>query len=582
MKNFITLIFFVLYWSFSALSQAVTFHSQCSDIKEENIICDHSILQNFSLTMNEEFSNQGPNNECDGSNEHDRSWIAFKAPEGDYFMRVSLTGCTNPFSSIKGAQVTVYGDCNYEHIIYCSNLCTQGTRDLPEGLFVPGEIYYLLVDGCFGSVCDINIRFIGSDLKSNCLTGSYVPMDTITDWHYLVADLGGWGKFWHYDKGDTLINGKKYRIIGTYPEPDFPWNRFIREDRSERKVYEYYNGDDHILYDFSLELGDILTYDSGTSVEVINMDTVESVYGPLRRWQMDGPGPSFFVIEGLGADYLFFPVGISDPVYSLLSAYNTCERIYGNDSIQPPRWLSSEDTLLMSICEGESIDFNGAELTENGIYRDTLSNVLGCDSIVLLDLSVINKTNSTHFLSICSNDYYVFEDDTLSVSGTYQTILTSYQGCDSIITLDLNVLETSMTHISESICPHEYYVLGTDTLIDSGSYELMLVSEMGCDSIVSLDLTVLEEENPDCISVIKEGQWSELSLFPSPVRDELKVSYNNVINKMKIYNCSGDLVYQQDLYSKNTVINLSVLNSGIYFVYFESDRSFSIKKIVKE
>ena len=52
-----------------------------------------------------------------------------------------------------------------------------------------------------------------------------------------------------------------------------------------------------------------------------------------------------------------------------------------------------------TICQGESYDFNGTILTESGTYLDTLQNSNGCNSISTLELVVLDSSSS-----ICNVD----------------------------------------------------------------------------------------------------------------------------------------------------------------------------------
>lgn len=51
----------------------------------------------------------------------------------------------------------------------------------------------------------------------------------------------------------------------------------------------------------------------------------------------------------------------------------------------------SGGTVESKICEGENYLFNGKKLTSAGIYKDTVQNLMGCDSIVTLALQVAPK-----------------------------------------------------------------------------------------------------------------------------------------------------------------------------------------------
>lgn len=50
---------------------------------------------------------------------------------------------------------------------------------------------------------------------------------------------------------------------------------------------------------------------------------------------------------------------------------------------------SSTSYLTRTICEGDSVSFYGAALTQAGTYNDTIILTGGCDSIISLQLSVI-------------------------------------------------------------------------------------------------------------------------------------------------------------------------------------------------
>lgn len=55
---------------------------------------------------------------------------------------------------------------------------------------------------------------------------------------------------------------------------------------------------------------------------------------------------------------------------------------------------TKETQLTETIAPGENYDFNGTILTESGIYRDSLLQVNGCDSIIVLNLTVVTSTKN--------------------------------------------------------------------------------------------------------------------------------------------------------------------------------------------
>jgi len=88
------------------------------------------------------------------------------------------------------------------------------------------------------------------------------------------------------------------------------------------------------------------------------------------------------------------------------------------------------------ICSGDTLD----GYSSNGIYRDTFSSsIMGCDSIRILNLTVYNK------LEIFDTDATICEGENFegfTNTGIYTNTFTNQQGCDSIRTIDLTVLRT--------------------------------------------------------------------------------------------------------------------------------------------
>lgn len=87
------------------------------------------------------------------------------------------------------------------------------------------------------------------------------------------------------------------------------------------------------------------------------------------------------------------------------------------------------------ICTGETYPFKGLQLNTSGTYRDTLSTIYGCDSFVTLSLQVHVPTISVVNDIMCSGSTYYFNGMDISTPGVYHDTLSSQTGCDSFITL---------------------------------------------------------------------------------------------------------------------------------------------------
>jgi hypothetical protein len=149
-----------------------------------------------------------------------------------------------------------------------------------------------------------------------------------------------------------------------------------------------------------------------------------------------------------------------------------------------PSFLSSSFGAL--ICSGDVYSFGGQNLSTPGVYVDTLVTAGGCDSLVTLTLDVLSTGDTTLNVSTCNQ--YVFNSVLLTASGTYMDTLTNINGCDSMVTLNLTIYNTTNNSISATAC--NQFSFNSTLLTTSGIYTDTLTAVTGCDSIVTLNLTL--------------------------------------------------------------------------------------------
>jgi gliding motility-associated-like protein len=160
-----------------------------------------------------------------------------------------------------------------------------------------------------------------------------------------------------------------------------------------------------------------------------------------------------------------------------------------------------------TICKNQPIVFNGQSLNTSGVYRDTFINAKGCDSFLYLILTVIDTTRKDSFRTICKNQSVVFNGNILNTSGTYRDTLVNAKGCDSFIYLHLTVNDTSRKDSFLSICRYQPITFNGQTLSISGIYKDTLINAKGCDSFLYLHLTVNDTSRKDSFQTICKNQF---------------------------------------------------------------------------
>ncbi len=164
----------------------------------------------------------------------------------------------------------------------------------------------------------------------------------------------------------------------------------------------------------------------------------------------------------------------------------------------------SETILNESICQGASFTVGTSTYTTAGNFTDVLQNVIGCDSIIRLNLTVLDELRDTIYATICSGDAYDFGGLPRTTAGFYEDTLLSVEGCDSIVTLNLSVASVLVMDSIATICQGDLFVVGDSTFSSAGIYQVPSTTVSGCDSILRVDLRVIAPDvvfaEPDTIS----------------------------------------------------------------------------------
>jgi hypothetical protein len=182
--------------------------------------------------------------------------------------------------------------------------------------------------------------------------------------------------------------------------------------------------------------------------------------------------------------------------YTATGKYTYTEKYVGTDidSIQHILNLTVNPTVYTEehITACDSYTWNGETYTASGDYVYTTVAANGCDSIVTLHLTI----NPTQYAeeSVVACDSYTWNGETYTASGDYVYTTTAANGCDSIVTLHLTINNSEIGETEYiTICYGETYTWNSQTYSASGTYNITLQNTNGCDSVVTLQLTVLPE-----------------------------------------------------------------------------------------
>ena len=126
----------------------------------------------------------------------------------------------------------------------------------------------------------------------------------------------------------------------------------------------------------------------------------------------------------------------------------------------------------------------------NNAAQHTLTNAAGCDSIVSLDLTINYSNNGIDVITACDSYTWIDGNTYNASNNTAQHVLTNIDGCDSTVTLDLTINYTSFGTDVITACDSYTWIDGNTYSSSNNSAQHTLTNAVGCDSVVTLDLTI--------------------------------------------------------------------------------------------
>lgn len=242
---------------------------------------------------------------------------------------------------------------------------------------------------------------------------------------------------------------------------------------------------------------------------------------------------------------------------------------------------------IVEICEGDSHLAQGSYQTMSGIYYDTLVSAVGCDSVVMTDLTVHPTVFGPTFqVDICAGDSHLVNGIYQTTSGTYYDSLLSVENCDSILTTQLTVtqLVTSTTLTSGTLSADAAGL--SYQWIDCDADNAPIAGETGQDfkpSSTGRYAVALSDgtcsDTSACTEVVPVGLAGGLAnrniqMYPVPANEQVTLDLGMISGpvKLSLIHSNGALIreYTSDPVS-NYVLPVGDLPNGWYLLRIEAE-----------
>ena len=197
----------------------------------------------------------------------------------------------------------------------------------------------------------------------------------------------------------------------------------------------------------------------------------------------------------------------SGTFFDTLTATNGCDS-FVNIVITQLQALSSN--VNFTLCQGSSIDYNGQVYTIAGTYTDTLTATSGCDSIITIQIDTLPVSASNINLSVCQGDSIEYNNITYTTAGSYTDTLVASNGCDSVLHINISILPLITSTVNITICPGDSALYNGTYYHAAGTYTDTLTSIYGCDSISLINILFYTTDTP---VVTQSGQTLQTGTY---------------------------------------------------------------------
>jgi hypothetical protein len=224
--------------------------------------------------------------------------------------------------------------------------------------------------------------------------------------------------------------------------------------------------------------------------------------------------------------------------------------------------INQPTTSSTSHAACSSYSWNGTTYTQSGQYTFLTTNANGCDSNATLNLTINQPTSSSTSQTECGS--FSWNGTTYTQSGQYTFQTTNVNGCDSTATLNLTINQhTSATQTQSAIDNYTWPVNG-QTYSQSGSYNAVIPNSVGCDSTITLNLTM----NYTGLSDLKTNA---IKLYPNPAKDFVTIELTNELigKQYLIFNELGQVMQTGRITSNKVIIPIDKMVTGSYSLHIE-------------
>lgn len=242
-------------------------------------------------------------------------------------------------------------------------------------------------------------------------------------------------------------------------------------------------------------------------------------------------------------------------------------------------------SFTVSSIDNMTLNETTCDINNVGTVVVTLINQLGCDSTITTITTFVPADNITLNETSCNP---------ADVGSVVQNLI-NISGCDSIVatitTLELinATISGNMNTITASPLGLTYQWIdctNNDVIIVGETNEVFTADEDGDYAVIVYDVNCIDTTECYTVSGLDLGENSfSFNLYPNPTNDDVTLEFPHLIDQLSLIltNDLGQIVKEIKMEDvRMTVIEMSNLSKGIYFLHVMSTEKTSIIKVIKQ
>ena len=185
-------------------------------------------------------------------------------------------------------------------------------------------------------------------------------------------------------------------------------------------------------------------------------------------------------------------------------------------------------------------------------------------------MTITPSSTNTTTASACNS--YVWNGTSYSASGVY----TGTTANCVTQALNLTINSSTSSSISQTALDSYTWPVNNQSYTTSGAYTAVIPNAAGCDSTITLNLTM-------SFTGINDISTSKISIYPNPTNGDFTITgleLLGTVSSLTLTDMNGKVVKVLD--TKATKFTMASIKPGVYFLNIRADNKQEVLKIVKE